>query len=156
MITVIACVDSGGGIGREGAIPWCLPPDMKYFRQRSIGGAVIMGRKTFQSMGCRQLRHRRNIVVSSTQFEGVITYSSFEEAIQFARTLDMPICAIGGSMIYEQAMDIADVAYITRIDADYECDTFFPMRKLLSMSKEAGAWRMYNDIKYRFEIYIRA
>lgn len=115
-----------GVIGKEGKLPWYLPEDLKHFKRTTLGKPVIMGRKTWESLG-RPLPGRRNIVVTrQTGFtaEGAEVYSNLQEAV--AAVKDEPIAFIlGGAQIYAEAMPQIEVAHITVLNADFEGDAFF-------------------------------
>lgn len=108
-------------------MPWHLPGDLAYFKRVTMGKPIIMGRNTFESIG-RALPGRRNIVISRNadyQASGAEVVHSLEEAI--ALVSDQPeIMIIGGQQIFTQALPIADRLYITKIDHEFEGDTFFP------------------------------
>lgn len=115
-----------GVIGKEGKLPWYLPEDLKHFKRTTLGKPVIMGRKTWESLG-RPLPGRRNIVVTrQTGFtaEGAEVYSNLQDAV--AAVKDEPIAIImGGAQIYAEAMPQIEVAHITVLNADFEGDAFF-------------------------------
>jgi dihydrofolate reductase len=126
---LVAAVGRSGCIGKGGALPWRLPEDLKRFKAITIGHAVIMGRKTHESIG-RALPGRRNIVVTRgtpALPEGVERAPSLEAAIDLARTTDPEPMVIGGGEIYREAMPLATHLHLTRVDLDVEgCDAFFP------------------------------
>lgn len=115
-----------GVIGKEGKLPWYLPEDLKHVKRTTLGKPVIMGRKTWESLG-RPLPGRRNIVVTrQTGFtaEGAEVYSNLQDAV--AAVKDEPIAFImGGAQIYAEAMPQIEVAHITVLNADFEGDAFF-------------------------------
>ncbi|MCM1008182.1 MAG: dihydrofolate reductase [Ruminococcus flavefaciens] len=134
MVSIIAAVAKNGVIGSCGRIPWNIPEDMEYFRKVTMGGIVIMGRKTHEEIG-RPLPERFNIIVSqSKNFSGdnLRTVRSLEEAIslgeQYASEKEIPprIFLCGGQRIYSQGMKYSQRLYLTEIDADYNGDAFFP------------------------------
>lgn len=134
MVSIIAAVAKNGVIGSCGRIPWNIPEDMEYFRKVTMGGIVIMGRKTYEEIG-RPLPERFNIIVSqSKNFSGekLQTVRSLEEAISlgdyYADENGIPsrIFLCGGQRIYSQGMKYAKRLYLTEIDADYNGDAFFP------------------------------
>jgi dihydrofolate reductase len=127
-LALIVAVARNGVIGRSGDLPWHLSEDLKHFKETTTGHAIIMGRKTHESIG-RALPKRRNIVVtrSGAKFEGCETAGSLEEAIALARTSDECPFVIGGASLYEEALPVATELHLTTIDEDVEGDTFFPM-----------------------------
>ena len=126
-LALIVAVARNGVIGRAGTLPWHLSEDLKHFKKTTTGHAIIMGRKTYESIG-RPLPERRNIVVTASgmRFEGCETAASLEEAIALARETDECPFIIGGASLYHEALPIATEIHLTTIDEDYEGDTFFP------------------------------
>ena len=132
-IAIIAAVAENGVIGQDNDMPWRLPSDLKHFKAVTLGKPVVMGRKTFQSIG-RPLPGRPNIVVSRNPdycAEGIEVVPSLEAALERARALAAEagcgeVMVIGGGNLYAQAMKIADRLYITEVHAQPEGDTRFP------------------------------
>jgi dihydrofolate reductase len=124
MITVIAAMSKNGVIGKDNKLIWNLPSDMAYFKETTTGGTVVMGRKTFESIG-RPLPNRRNIVVSRTGFthDGVEVVSSIENALEIC---DKVCFVIGGGELYRQTLPIADKLLLTVVDCEVDGDTYFP------------------------------
>lgn len=124
-ISVIAAVARNGVIGRHNAIPWHLPEDLKRFRALTMGNPIIMGRRTWESLG-RPLPGRRNIVISrSSGATGCEVFPSLEAALA-ACPGAAEAFVIGGAAIYAVAMDKAQRLLLTEIGADFEGDTLFP------------------------------
>ncbi len=115
-----------GVIGKEGKLPWYLPEDWRYFKRTTLGKPVIMGRKTWETLG-RPLPGRRNIVVTRQKdyvAEGADVVGSIEAALSLVA--DAPVAFIlGGAQIYKESMPLVQVAHITYINADFEGDAFF-------------------------------
>ncbi|MGJ8570703.1 MAG: dihydrofolate reductase [Hoeflea sp.] len=131
-IVLVAAHARNGVIGRDGDMPWRLPSDLKHFKAVTLGTPVIMGRKTYLSIG-RPLPGRGNIVVSRSGFsaEGVETVASLDAALDLAqsqaeRSGAEQVSVIGGGQIYALAIGRADELLLTEVDADIEGDTFFP------------------------------
>jgi dihydrofolate reductase len=125
-VSILVAVATNGVIGRNGDLPWHLSTDLKYFKKLTLGHHMIMGRKTFDSIG-RPLPGRPTIVVTRNEqfaFEGVQRAGSIEEAIALA-TGDEEIFICGGAEIYRLAMPLSDIMYITRVHAEPVGDTFF-------------------------------
>lgn len=130
MITLIAAVDTELGIGKEGGIPWNAPEDLKFFKQETLGGACIMGRRTFESLKT-PLHDRLNIVVSRSTPEiipqNTVYASSVEEAVQLAKMRSYSrIYAIGGASIYSEMNKYAQRMLLTMVNSNYHCDVKFP------------------------------
>jgi len=127
-LALIVAAARNGVIGKDGALPWHVSEDLKHFKKTTKGHAVIMGRKTFESIG-RPLPNRRNIVVSRREgasFEGCEVANSLTQAIDLARTSDDCPFIIGGASVYEEALPLATEIHLTTIDRDIEGDTHFP------------------------------
>jgi dihydrofolate reductase len=126
MLNIIVAVAHHNVIGMAGKMPWHLPAELQYFKRITMGKPIIMGRKTFDSIG-RALPGRRNIVVTRNQHwqhDGVETAHSLEAAITMLGDSDAFV--IGGATLYQEALMHATTIYLTRIDAAVEGDTFFP------------------------------
>ncbi|MGB8223815.1 MAG: dihydrofolate reductase [Polyangiales bacterium] len=127
-LALIAAVARNGVIGKDGTLPWHLTEDLKRFKKTTVGHAVIMGRKTHDSIG-RPLPGRRNIVISRAAgavFSGCEAARNLDEAIALARSTDPCPFVIGGASIYEEALPLATELHLTTIDEDVEGDTHFP------------------------------
>ena len=132
-IVLVVAVAKNGVIGRDGDLPWRLPSDLKRFKQLTLGKPVLMGRKTWDSIG-KPLPGRPNIVVTrdaSFAAPGAEVVSSLDEGLAAARRDAQElgadeICVIGGGQIYAQVFDRADVLHVTHVEADVEGDTRFP------------------------------
>jgi dihydrofolate reductase len=125
-ITLVVAMDAQRGIGVDNKLPWHLPEDLAHFKRVTLDRPIIMGRKTFDSIG-RPLPKRRNIVVTRNRawsHEGVEVAGSLQEALTLAGGEEGSI--IGGAQIFTASMDIADRMIVTHIDGVYHCDTFFP------------------------------
>jgi len=133
-LTLVVAMDAARGIGIDNRLPWHLPQDLAHFKRVTLARPIVMGRKTFESIG-RPLPGRRNIVVTRNpdwSHAGVETAGSLDQAIAL---LDGEAASIiGGAQIFAQAMDVASRMIVTHIDKVYDCDTFFPVI-------DAGLWR---------------
>ena len=128
MINLIVAKASNNVIGAKNDLIWHLPNDLKHFKNLTSGHPIIMGRKTFESLG-RPLPNRTNIVVTRDkdwQAENIQKEFSLEKAIESAKKINEDIYIIGGGNIYKQAMEFADVLYITEVHHEFEGDTYFP------------------------------
>lgn len=126
-MTIIAAMTKGHVIGKDGKLPWCIPEDMKLFRQFTTGNTVIMGRRTYESIG-KPLKDRINIVVGSSmpRTDGLYVCRSLDNALDLAYAFKKDSFVIGGSGLYHAALPVADQMYISYIKQDYVGDTFFP------------------------------
>ncbi len=160
-ISLVVAAATNNVIGQGNKLLWCLPNDMKYFKNVTWGMPVIMGRKTFDSLG-KALSGRKNIIITRQpewKAENTVVVSSLEEAISVAKKADArEIMIIGGGEIFKMVFEKADRIYITRIKANPEGDTYFPVI-------DAAEWRLVshddhladenNEFDYSFEVWER-
>jgi dihydrofolate reductase len=158
MISLIAAMSKNRVIGKDGRLPWSLPDDLAYFKKITMGHPVIMGRKTFESLG-KPLPGRENIVITENrnyQPKDCLTLHSIDETIAFCN--DKNGFIIGGAQIYRQFLPYAEKLYITFIDEIFDGDSFFPevnleMWRLISQTK--GKRNEQNPYEYYFLIYVK-
>lgn len=127
MISLIVAHDENRVIGYQNDLPWYLPGDLKYFKEMTMGKPMIMGRKTYDSIG-RPLPGRRNIVITRNEdftADGIEVVGSLEKALALVEG-EEEVMIIGGAQIFEQSMAIADRLYITFINHSFKGDTYFP------------------------------
>ncbi len=125
-LTLIVAMDRDRGIGNDNQLPWHLPEDLAHFKRLTSGHPIIMGRKTFDSIG-RALPNRRNIVVTRNAqwaHDAVEAVGSLDAAIALVGAA--PAFIIGGAQIFAEAMPIAERLVVTKIAHSFVCDTFFP------------------------------
>jgi len=127
MISIIVAMDGNRVIGKNNQLPWHISDDLKNFKKLTSGNTIIMGRKTFESIG-KPLPNRINIVVSTSMPEtkGVVVCRSVPEAVANAKMHGKDIFIIGGSQIFEQTISLADKMYISHVKKNYAGDVFFP------------------------------
>lgn len=151
---MIACVSKDGGLGKDGELLWHIPEDMKFFRETTKGSMVIMGRKTFESIG-RKLPGRRNVVLSSRKgdAEGV-EWCTKEELDKVIKNTPGKKFIIGGASLYEMFLPEAEKVYLTEVDSAKAADTWFPqmgedewMRKVMRRDE-------YDGVKYEIVEYV--
>lgn len=126
----IVARSSNGVIGKEGQLPWHLPKDLKFFKEKTIGHSMVMGRKTFEAFPS-PLKGRTHLVVSKSQTpenlpENVNYFTSIQEAIDWAKENDNLVYVIGGGEIFAQTIDIATDLLITEVDTNVDGDAFYP------------------------------
>jgi dihydrofolate reductase len=140
MITLIVARDENGAIGRDGDIPWDIREDLKSFQRETLGGAIIMGRKTWDSLPVKPLPRRLNIVVSSQDVAAEFVTTSIAGAVEIALNQGYHrVYGIGGAGIYEEMLPIADRLLITEVGMNVEdADTFFPQ-------VDMSSWRVVNE-----------
>lgn len=140
IISMIVAAAENNVIGKNNELVWHMPADFKYFKEKTKGHIIIMGRKTFESLG-KPLKYRTNVVVTRNEHfrpKGTEVFRSLDEAIAWsARQEDNEVFIIGGASIYKQAMKDAHRIYLTRIHQSFEGDTYFP-----EMGKE---WKLVSE-----------
>jgi len=159
MISIIVAASTNNVIGAQGDLPWRLSDDLRRFKAVTMGKPIVMGRKTWESIG-RPLPGRQNIVITRQpdfSADGCSVVASVEEAIAAAGDVD-EVMVIGGSQIYELVLPLADRLYLTRVHADLEGDAFFPELgesewNLVSNENHAADDR--NEFDFSFRTYER-
>jgi dihydrofolate reductase len=155
-LSLIAALARNHTVGINNALPWHLPDDLKYFKATTTGKPIIMGRKTYDSIG-RPLPGRHNIVVTRDadwRAEGVTVAHSVAEALAAAG--DVPeVFLIGGATLYKEALPLADRLYLTEIEADVEGDAHFPDWKRSDFVEIRRDARQGEEFAYSFVVYER-
>jgi dihydrofolate reductase len=160
-ISLVVAAATNNAIGKEGKLPWHLPNDMKHFKNVTWGMPVVMGRKTFESLG-KPLAGRKNIVITRQpgwSAEGTVAVKNIEDALFVARQADVKeVMVIGGGEIYKALFEKAKRIYLTRVHAEPEADTFFPVIypdqwHLVSQQNHEADEK--NDYNYSFQVWER-
>lgn len=156
-ISMIAAMAANRVIGKDTKIPWKIPGEQKRFRNLTLGKTVIMGRKTFESIG-KPLPGRRTIIVTrneayNSESQECLIAHSLESALGHCRGLEEVFIG-GGQQLYELALPIADNIYLTVIEKEFEGDTFFPQFSLDEFA-EVYAERVEGDVPYTYFTYAR-
>lgn len=156
----IVAVDRKWAIGKEGGLLVSIPEDMKFFRTMTKGKTVVMGRKTLESFpGGKPLKGRRNIVLTrqdSADLRGAERASSVEEALLMVKDEDPDnVFVIGGSTIYEAFLPFCEKCYVTRIDHEFEADTWYPDLDVSPdwETADESEEKFWDGIKFRFVTY---
>ena len=130
-ITLVVAASENNAIGKDNKLLWHLPKDMRFFKNTTWGLPILMGRKTFESLGSRLLPGRVNIILTHQKewkAEGVRVVHSIREAIELATQLDYKeLMVIGGGQVYEEALPFAQKVWLTRVHTNIEGDAFFPV-----------------------------
>ncbi|MEM7481001.1 MAG: dihydrofolate reductase [Acidobacteriota bacterium] len=146
--SILVATAENGVIGRDGDLPWRLPADLERFKALTMGHHLIMGRKTWDSIG-RPLPGRTSVVVSRTSPqlpEEVVVVNSVDRALKVARRAgDEEPFVVGGAEIYRQVMDSASRLYLTRVHAEVEGDTFFP-------ELDESEWRLVERLEHPADV----
>ncbi|MEF2967238.1 dihydrofolate reductase [Paenibacillus sp. M1] len=158
-ITLIWAMARGGVIGKDNKLPWRLPADLKFFKEQTTGKTMLMGRKTWESMGSRPLPNRRSVVLTADHAyaaEGAEIVHSVEEGLKYAEQGELMV--IGGSGVFRHFLPFADRLLVTRIDEDIEGDVFFPhfdWSEFELVTEKQGIRDEKNPYDYRFLTYNR-
>ncbi|HWH95684.1 MAG TPA: dihydrofolate reductase [Baekduia sp.] len=162
MVSLVVAYARNGVIGRDGRLPWRLPSDMKHFRELTMGGMVVMGRKTYESLPdrFRPLPGRRNLVLSrsaSYAAEGAEVFGGLDAALDACAAAGAQECfVIGGGATYAEALPLAGRVYATEVDAEVDGDTFFPGLDAAAWAcVSTGAPRIENDYEFTIRVYER-
>ena len=158
MINCLVAVERNQGIGFEGQMPWPhLKGDMRWFKEKTTDQIVIMGRKTWDSIGGKALPNRINLVLSRSKIEGPDCCSDDTDwLLGYCKTFYpyKEIFIIGGSAVYQHYMDIVDRFYVTEIDADFKCDTFFDLKYVQENFTKVTEHATFNEpLKYTIKEY---
>jgi dihydrofolate reductase len=160
-ISLVVAAATNNAIGKEGGMPWHLPNDLKHFKNVTWGMPVIMGRKTFDSLG-KPLAGRKNIVItrqSGWKAEGAIAVKSIDDALFLVRESDVKeAMVIGGGEIFKTLFDKAKKIYMTRVEAEPEADTWFPAiepNKWHLVSQQNHEADEKHNFKYSFQTWER-
>ncbi|PQP90532.1 dihydrofolate reductase [Paenibacillus sp. AR247] len=158
-LTFIWAMGSNGVIGRDNKLPWRLPRDMAFFKEKTMGKTVLMGRKTWESFGGKPLPGRDNVVLTRDpdyEAQGAQIIHTIEEAVELGKNKE--IMVIGGAEIYYKLLPVADCLIVTRIDETFEGDTYFPevdFGDWILQEEIEGITDAKNPYSYRFCTYIR-
>lgn len=160
MIAIIAAYAKNRVLGRDGQIPWKLAGEQKRFRELTTGNVVVMGRRTYESIG-RRLPNRMTIVLSTTKeftdYCNLHTAHSLREALDYAADhADLSdIFIAGGAKVYEEAIPLCDMMYITEIDADIDGNVYFPDFNPADFKKTVDERITSDTLPYQYETFIR-
>ena len=164
-LSVIVAVAENRVVGKNNALPWHLSEDLQYFKRATLGKPIVMGRKTFESIG-RPLPGRTNIVISRNPdyfAQGIKIVSSLEQALQLAQDIALiddsqELMVIGGAAIYAAAIPVADRLYVTEVHAEVEGDAYLPnidWGNWIESSRERHRAIAPNPYDYSFVVYDR-
>jgi len=151
-ISIICAIAENRAIGKNNQLLWHIPEDFKYFKEKTMGHVIVMGQKTFESIG-KPLPNRKTIVLSNDpncNIGGVVMARTFEEVFQKARELEKDeVFICGGGSVYAQTIGMADRLYLTVVEGNFEADVFFPeygeFTKIVSERKSSD-----ENFKYTF------
>lgn len=155
-LTLVACISKDGGLGRENGLLWHIPEDMKFFRETTTGGVVVMGRKTFASIG-RALPRRENIVLSHHEVKAdeVIWAEDLPALAGILEEMDKDVYIIGGAALYKMFIDQADRLLLTEVNAVRPADVFFPEFRREDYVAKVLQQGEHDGVKWRTVEYMR-
>lgn len=160
MISFLWAEDKKGVIGKNNQLPWRLPEDLTYFKRTTMGHPIVMGRKTYESIG-KPLPGRTNIVLTRDerfQAEGCLIFKTKTELLKWIRENNDEVFITGGAAIFGLFMEEADRLYVTKIHEEFDGDTYFPLidwSEWKLISNEKGIKNKENPYDYEFRIYER-
>ena len=160
-ISIVAAVADNYAIGKGNKLPWHLPADLKHFRELTTGHAVVMGKRTFESLPNGPLPNRRNVVLTSVMSEGVnegyFEADSLEDAFYLCEK-EEKVFIVGGAAVYRQSLEIAESLYITWVHHEFSADIYFPevdFSKWEEVSRQDKSADEKNPYPYSFVHYKR-
>jgi dihydrofolate reductase len=160
MISFVWAMDQNGVIGKNNSLPWHLPADLKFFKETTMGHPIVMGRKTYESIG-KPLPGRENIVLTrdvSYTAEGCIVFHEIEDILHYADEKKVEVMVTGGAEVFKMFLPFVDRLYVTKIYESFEGDTYIPeipWEKFSLTSNEKGPKNEKNPYDYEFQIYER-
>ena len=158
MLSVIAAIAANGVIGRDNALPWHLPEDLKHFKALTMGHHIIMGRKTYESLG-RLLPGRTSVIVSRNlafHVPEALVANSLLKAVELSAN-DQEVFVIGGNELFKAALPLADKLYLTKIQQEFEGDAYFPPFDAANwLVVESNPGISSSGLAYSFNTYIKA
>jgi dihydrofolate reductase len=153
MITIMAAIAENNALGKDNQLIWYLPADLKRFKKTTLNHVVIMGRKTFESLG-KPLPNRTNIIITRDKkykAEGCVVVNSLTEALKAAKNIDENPFILGGAEIYKQAMLFADKLDLTFVHHKFDADVFFPeIEKTIWKETSRSAYKADDKNKYDY------
>jgi dihydrofolate reductase len=158
VISFIVAMDKNGVIGKDNKLPWHLPADLKFFKNTTMGHGIVMGRKTYESIG-KPLPGRENIILTrdySYKADGCTVFHSVEDILHYAEDKNVETFITGGEEVFKLFIPSVDKLYVTKIDHEFEGDTFFPSLNwddFTLVSSEQGIQDEKNRYNYKFEVY---
>lgn len=154
MYTIIAAIGKNRELGRDNKLLWSLKGDLKFFKEKTTNHTIIMGRKTFESLG-RLLPNRKHVVISSSNNfpEEVDVYNNIESLLSHYKDTSEELFIIGGVKIYSEFIDYATKMYLTLVDGEFDADVYFPMFDENDWTKTVLSENEENGLKYKHVLY---
>lgn len=154
MYTIIAAIGKNRELGRDNKLLWSLKGDLKFFKEKTTNHTIIMGRKTFESLG-RLLPNRKHVVISSSNDfpEEVDVYNNIESLLSHYKDSSEELFIIGGAKIYSEFINYATKMYLTLVDGEFDADVYFPMFDENDWTKTVLSENEENGLKYKHVLY---
>lgn len=154
MYTIIAAIGKNRELGRDNKLLWSLKGDLKFFKEKTTNHTIIMGRKTFESLG-RLLPNRKHVVISSSNDfpEEVNVYNNIESLLSHYKDSSEELFIIGGAKIYSEFIDYATKMYLTLVDGEFDADVYFPMFDENDWTKTVLSESEENGLKYKHVLH---
>lgn len=154
MYTIIAAIGKNRELGRDNKLLWSLKGDLKFFKEKTTNHTIIMGRKTFESLG-RLLPNRKHVVISSSNNfpKEVDVYNNIESLLSHYKDTSEELFIIGGAKIYSEFIDYATKMYLTLVDGEFDADVYFPMFDESEWTKTVLSENEENGLKYKHVLY---
>lgn len=156
VLTLISACDEHRGIGINGKLPWHLPKDFAFFKQQTIGKCILMGRKTFESIG-RPLPSRRNVVLTTRKIN-IPGVETIDDINKYSDLGEQEVMIIGGQMLYELTLPMANKIILTKVHGIFEVDTYFPeipQKDFVLKKQEFHPADQHNQYALTFEFYYK-
>jgi dihydrofolate reductase/thymidylate synthase len=163
MFTALWAQDRNGLIGKDEKMPWYLPNDLKFFKEKTLDSNIVMGRKTYEGLGKKTLPNRKNIVLTTnkdydSENEDVLVLHSIDEVLDYAKSSNLKTNIIGGASIYKGFQPYINEVYVTKIDHEFDGDTYFPkwdFENYQLVNCKEGLVDEKNKYKHTFYHYIK-
>ena len=154
MYTIIAAIGKNRELGRDNKLLWSLKGDLKFFKEKTTNHTIIMGRKTFESLG-RLLPNRKHVVISSSNDfpKEVDVYNNIDNLLSHYKDSSEELFIIGGAKIYSEFIDNASRMYLTLVDGEFDADVYFPMFDESEWTKTVLSENEENGLKYKHVLY---
>lgn len=156
-VIIIAAKGKNNELGKDNKLLCHLPNDLKFFKEKTSGKTIVMGRKTFESLP-KMLPNRQHIVITRGNLkfpDGVLVFNDIIETLNYIKTLNEDVYIIGGGQIYKEFLPFSDIMYLTELDATFDADTYFPLFDENNWEKQVLDENKENNIEYKHMKYIK-
>ena len=157
MIIIIAAIGKNNELGKDNKLLWHLPSDLKFFKQKTLGKTIVMGKNTFESLP-KVLPNRKSVVLSHIEIDvpnDVIVFYDLNELINYVKSVNDDVYIIGGAQMYKQFLELSDMMYLTEVDYSCEADVFFPKFNKSEWDSTCLKEVEENNIKFKHMQYVK-